>query len=154
MCSKSRLETTLCLQKDLCISTHYPFFENSRITFLSCFTIFSNQTIKLIFSLSLDIFEKISLFRQLADVLEGLSIVFLDGTYSNVSFTDIKFHPYYPGLQAQIDISKNLEENTVKKIFFVFKNSKNYSIEIELDDGSWDAVRPLFKRKMRQKGTA
>ena len=33
------------------------------------------------------------------------------------------------------------------------RNPPKKPIEIELDDGSWDTVRPLFKRKMRQKGS-
>ena len=46
-------ETTLCLQRDLCISTHYPFFKDFRTTLLDCFKI-SNQTIKLILCILID----------------------------------------------------------------------------------------------------
>ena len=101
----------------------------------------------------LDTFEKISLFTQLSDVMEWLYIKFQNGTWSKISFTGIKFHPYHPGIQAQIDISKYVEGSTMKKISFSFKNSRDYSIEIKLDDDSWDTVRPLYKRRMRQKGT-
>ena len=105
---------------------------------------------------SSDIFEKISLFTQLSDVMEELEIRLENGTRFNVSSAAIissKFYPYYPGIRAQIDISKYIEENTPHTVYFWFKKTHNYAIELELDDGSWDTVRPLYKRRMRQKGT-
>ena len=96
------------------------------------------------------------MFTQLSDVLVGLNIMFQNGTSSNVLSTDIKtskFYPYYPGLRAQIDISKYVEETAFKGIQLGFKNPENYSIDIELDDGAWDTVRPIYNRRMRQRGT-
>ena len=81
--------------------------------------------------------------------------MFEDNTQSNVSVTDIKsskFHPYYPGIQAQIDISKYIDGRDHRNVQFHFKNSKKYSIKVELDDANWNTVRPLHKRRRRQKG--
>ena len=83
-----------------------------------------------------------------------MAIIFQNNTWFFVPTTGIKFYPHYPGIQAQIDISKYVEGSIFRRIQFLFKKSKNNSIEIELDDGSWDTLRPLYERKMRQKGTA
>ena len=83
-----------------------------------------------------------------------VAILFQNGTYA--FFPDIKsskFYPYYPGLKAQLDVSKYIEGNAFKSIRLEFKESKDYDIKIELDDSSWDSVRPLYRRTMRQKGT-
>ena len=85
--------------------------------------------------------------------MKWMAIIFQNNTWFFVPTTGIKFYPHYPGIQAQIDISKYVEGSIFRRIQFLFKKSKNNSIEIELDDGSWDTVRPLFKRKMRQKGS-
>ena len=95
------------------------------------------------------------MFTQLSDVLERLLIVFEDNAVTNVPYTDIKsskFYPYYPGIQAQIDINKYIEGRDHRSVQFFFKNSKKHLIEIELDDASWDTVRPLHKRRRTQKG--
>ena len=95
------------------------------------------------------------MFTQLSDVLETLVIWFGDNTKTYVPFTEIKsskFYPYYTGIQAQIDINKYIKGMDCRSVQFSFKNSKKYSIEMELDDANWDTVRPLFKRRRTQKG--
>ena len=82
-------------------------------------------------------------------------IKYQDGSSTTVYPWDLdasKFYPYYPGIQAQIDISKYIKDNSIEMIGFYLKKSMNYSIEIELDDDNWDTVRPLYKRRVRQKG--
>ena len=96
------------------------------------------------------------MFKQLSDVLGYVGISLQNGTTSDVLTTGIKtskFYPYYPGLRAQIDISKNVEETALKGIQLGFKKPENYSIDIELDDGAWDTVRPIYNKRMRQRGT-
>ena len=96
-------------------------------------------------SYTLDIFEKISLFTQVSDVLVALFIGYQDGTKTTVNPMDLdkdssRFYPYHPGIQAGIDISKYVEDTSLQQILFWFKKSINHSIVIELDDKRWDTV--------------
>ena len=106
-------------------------------------------------SYTLDTFEKIRVFPHISDFMVAVMIGYQDGTSTTINTKEMdpsKFYPYYPGIQAQIDISKYIENNTLREIVFWFKNIVYYSMIIELDDASWDTVRPLYKRRMRQKG--
>ena len=89
-------------------------------------------------------------------MVEYLELVFEDNSEIAVNYTSIKsckFLPFYPGIQAQLDIGDYIKGRNLQTIGFQFIKSNNYDIEIRLDDAFWKTARPLYKKRIAQRGT-
>ena len=62
---------------------------------------------------------------------------------------------YFPGIRTKLDINEYLQGKKVRKIELLFKNLvAKYSLEVQIDDKTWDTHRPLYINKIRQKGSS
>ena len=62
--------------------------------------------------------------------------------------------PYYPDIRARINLIGCIEEINIDAIGLEFINGVGFSIEVQLDDIAVDTKRPLYRNKMRQKGSS
>ena len=95
--------------------------------------------------------------KNVSDILEGIKIVYGDfdpAFADNIDHDQSVFIPYFPGIRAKLDINEHLQGKNIFRIDFWFKNFDNLSVELQIDDKTWDTHRPLYMNKIRQKGSS
>jgi hypothetical protein len=99
-------------------------------------------------------FGEVTIVKNLSDILSMIKIYHGGYNLSYVHNLDQSvFMPYFPGIRAKLDLNGDLQGKNLKTIEFVFKNSDEYSVEVQIDDKTGDTHRPLFMNKIRQKGS-
>ena len=89
--------------------------------------------------------------RNLSEIMD---IYIKSGGWQAMKDLDnIFFHPYHPGIKADIDLTPFIGNNTIEKIEFGFYKNREFSVEIQLEDKISSTVRPLLRNQMRHKGS-
>ena len=95
--------------------------------------------------------------KNVSDILEAIKIVYGDfdpAFADNIDHDQSVFIPYFPGIRAKLDINEHLQGKNIFQIDFWFQNFDNLSVELQIDDKTWDTHRPLYMNKIRQKGSS
>ena len=100
-------------------------------------------------------FGELTMVKEMSVVLYDIYIYYDDSDLVVLeNFGQSVFTPYYPGVRAKLDINEHLQGKNIRKIVFYTVDSDEYSVELQIDDKTWDTHRPLYINKIRQRRTS